>query len=123
MKYWRLFDHPTYKEQSMAIETKPHETHPATHAKAAPKHPMTDKANALLEKIAKADERHREEVKKLREEAADLYAETQAENLTGNNLLVFLAMQTEVDSALNCLDPDCIAKAPPKAPEAAKKAE
>jgi hypothetical protein len=68
-------------------------------------------------------ERHREEVKKLREEAADLYAETQAENLTGNNLLVFLATQTEVDSALNCLDPDCIAKAPPKVPEAAKKAE
>jgi hypothetical protein len=107
----------------MAIETKPHETHPATHAKAAPKHPMTDKANALLEKIAKADERHREEVKKLREEAADLYADVQAENLTGNNLLVFLATQTEVDSALNCLDPDCLATAPPKAPEAPKKEE
>jgi hypothetical protein len=107
----------------MAIETKLHETHPATHAKAAPKHPMTDKANALLEKIAKADERHREEVKKLREEAADLYAEAQAENLSPHNQLLFNSVQTSVDSALNCLDPDCLATAPEKAPEAAKKAE
>jgi hypothetical protein len=112
MKYWRLFDHPTYKGQSMATETKAPEAHPGTHAKAAPKHPMTDKANALLEKIAKVDEKHREELAKLREEAAALYAEVSAENLSPTNLGVFHATQAGIDAELNYLDPDCIATKP-----------
>ena len=104
----------------MTTETKGHETH-APHAatKPAPVDPLSTKASSLLEKIARTDERHREEVKKLREEAAELYAEAQAENLSKHHQLVFDSTQTQVDSALNFLDPDCVAAKPEKPKEAA----
>ena len=97
----------------------PTEMHPGTHAKAAAVHPLTAEANSLKEEIAKTDEKHREELAKLRQKATDLYAKAAGENLSPANLLTFSSVQTEVDTGLNYLDPDCSATKPavPEEPE------